>query len=166
MIDGYVTGDAEVAARFRQASDKMSLEVYKAVYELSRDLVRDIQNKKLAGQVLKRKSGRLSRSVHEAVTREESKSVGVVSTNVEYAPIHEFGGTINHPGGTAYFFDPKAGALRFIPNASPFAAHAPRTKPHQITMPERSFMRSALRDMESSGAIERRFALAAERATQ
>lgn len=164
MIEGYVTGDAEVAAKLTETSDKLSLEVYKAVFELSRELVRDIRSKKLSGQVLKNRTGRLSRSVHQAVSQSEGKAVGVVSTNVVYAQIHEFGGTINHPGGTAYFFDPKASAWRFIPNSSPFAADAARTRPHQIPMPERSFMRSALRDMETAGTIEKRFVVAAERA--
>jgi phage gpG-like protein len=67
-----------------------------------------------------------------------------VGTNVKYAGIHEFGGEIQHPGGTAYFPD-KTGQLRWVSNAAA-RPEMPRTRAHKIPMPERSFLRSGLRD--------------------
>lgn len=58
-----------------------------------------------------------------------------------YGAIQELGGTINHPGGTAYFI--KNGELVFVGNDSPAAGRLPRTKPHPITLPERPYMRPA-----------------------
>lgn len=61
----------------------------------------------------------------------------------EYAAIQELGGTINHPGGTAYFIDDKTGLAVFVPDSSVLSLYLPRTKPHPITLPERPYMRPA-----------------------
>ena len=75
-------------------------------------------------------------------------------TNKEYAKIHEFGGVINHPGGTAYIM---IDGTKFQPvhnrNAKPWMK---RTKPHAINMPARPFMRPALRN--NKAALGRVFA--------
>lgn len=73
-----------------------------------------------------------------------------VASNAVYSAIHEFGGTINHPGGTAFFVR-DGGLAVFVSNetADRFAAihgrELPRTKPHTITMPARPFMGPAAR---------------------
>lgn len=64
-----------------------------------------------------------------------------VSANTPYAAIQEFGGTLNHPGGTAYFIGDD-GKARFVSNENA-TADMPRTKPHTITLPERPYMRPA-----------------------
>lgn len=72
----------------------------------------------------------------------------LVSANAEYAAIHEFGGTINHPGGTPYYIDSTTGLAVFVSKNSGsriLGANLPVTKPHKITMPERPFMGPAAR---------------------
>lgn len=65
-----------------------------------------------------------------------------VSSNAPYAAIHEFGGTIDHPGGTPYFM--RDGKPVFVSNSGQGAFHTlPVTKPHKITMPERPYLRPA-----------------------
>lgn len=65
-----------------------------------------------------------------------------VSSNAPYAAIHEFGGTINHPGGTPYFM--RDGKPVFVSKSGHGAFHGlPVTKPHTIEMPERPYMRPA-----------------------
>lgn len=86
------------------------------------------------------KSGRLAQSMTNAKIRTLAWAAG---TNVEYARIQEFGGTINHPGGTAYKIVGPGKAV-FLKNSNPDAATAKRTKPHTITLPPRPFMRPAL----------------------
>lgn len=90
------------------------------------------------------KTGRLAGSMTNARVGTLRWAAG---TNVEYARIHEFGGTINHPGGTAYIMIDG----RFQPvrneNAKPWMR---RTKPHAINMPARPFMRPALRNNAKS----------------
>lgn len=67
-----------------------------------------------------------------------------VSSNAPYAAIHEYGGTINHPGGTPFFIG-KDGKPRFVSKGGIGASHnLPVTKPHKITLPERPYMRPAL----------------------
>jgi hypothetical protein len=67
---------------------------------------------------------------------------------VKYAGIQEFGGTIRHPGGTPYFVPQGGGQAVFVSLKDARARFLPRTKPHNIKIPERSFLRSALREME------------------
>jgi hypothetical protein len=57
--------------------------------------------------------------------------------------VHEFGATINHPGGTPYVIVPKIGAI-FVEKGHPSPDGI--TQPHRIVIPERSFMRSTLRE--------------------
>lgn len=68
-------------------------------------------------------------------------------TNVEYARIQEFGGTINHPGGTHWImtsdgprFIKEQTALNLALKGQPLN----KTKPHPITLPARPFLRPAL----------------------
>lgn len=65
------------------------------------------------------------------------------SANAPYAAIQEFGGTIEHPGGTPYFVG-RDGKIRFVSKQGPGAFHGlPVTKPHSITLEERPYMRPA-----------------------
>jgi phage gpG-like protein len=79
---------------------------------------------------------------------------------IPYAKIHEFGGTIHHPGGTAYFIG-QDGMATFVSNASALADRLPRTKPHSIPIPERSYMRSAFEERAPSGIEQLRGAVRA-----
>ncbi len=113
-------------------------------------LVDIIANQKLDGQVLNRKTGRLAASVHGEVEAAD----GNVSINIEageglpYARIHEFGGIINHPGGTAYV-GVGGGVARWISNlVAAKMGELPRTVPHKIPMPQRSYMYSTLEENE------------------
>lgn len=69
-------------------------------------------------------------------------------TNVKYARIQEFGGTINHPGGTHYVMTNDG--PRFITEQKALNLALSRgtpvkvTGPHTITLPARPFMRPAL----------------------
>ena len=91
------------------------------------------------------RTNRLKSSITSQKTgKKKERSVG---TNVEYARIHEFGGTINHPGGTRFFI--KDG--KFIPVSEKKALELalqgkrlPVTKPHTITIPARPFMAPGL----------------------
>lgn len=66
-----------------------------------------------------------------------------VTSNAPYAAIQEFGGTIKHPGGTPYFIGGD-GKPRFVSNQGQGAFHnLPKTNPHDITLPERPYMRPA-----------------------
>lgn len=66
-----------------------------------------------------------------------------VIADAPYAAIQEYGGIINHPGGTAYFIG-EDGMATFVGNDDPRAASLPRTKAHEIVLPARPYLRPAL----------------------
>ena len=79
----------------------------------------------LDGPVLNRRSNRLWRSIQPEVYRKAGTIIGIVGTDVEYAAIHEFGGTIRGKQ--------KGGLLRF-PVGDGFATV------REVEMPKRPFM--------------------------
>lgn len=87
-------------------------------------------------------TGTLARSIGQETVERRRQFTGRVGSNLEYAMIHEVGGTINHPGGTAYLM--VDGEPRFISNDHPKAGTAARTRPHTISMPPRPYLRPAL----------------------
>ena len=73
----------------------------------------------------------------------QTDNMVVVGTTLPYARIHNDGGTINHPGGTAFF--PRDGKIVYVSNkvASNLATTGhklPRTKAHPIRIPQRKFL--------------------------
>lgn len=135
MIKGTIIGDAEAAVRF----DSMPARLYGEVRTSIGRLVLLIQTRtkqlKLSGQVLKVRTGRLLRSINTRMTEKPGEVSGTVGTNVEYARIHEFGfhGNVNVKEH-----------LRLSKNGFrlPVRAHIRR-----VDLPERSFLRSSLRDL-------------------
>ena len=106
-----------------------------------------IKNEKLQGQVLKYKSGKLSRSIKYNVQGSgRSITATVFSTGVPYAAIHEYGGRTK-----PHLIFPKkswadGGVLAFKMNGkmvfSRYVMH-PGSK-----IPMRSYLRSSLKEME------------------
>ena len=87
-----------------------------------------------------------------------------VGTTVEYARIHEVGGTIRHPGGTRFI---TVGG-RFVPLSERKALElrlrgywVGKTKPFNITMPRRPYLKPSLNTAFGSGramqAFDRQF---------
>jgi phage gpG-like protein len=85
-------------------------------------LVTDVQANKLSGQVLKARSGRLRDSITASIDRKGDVATATVGSDLPYAAIHEYGGTI----------------LRS------------RIKSYRIVEPERSYLRSALADQAAA----------------
>lgn len=146
-----IIGKEEVAAGFADRKAAMVGNVQRTIMAQTTLLEAYIKTSKLHGQALNQRTGRLAASVHSAFFQEsEASFYGTVGTNVVYAAIHEFGGTIHHPGGTAFIIDKLTGRASWISNADPLAATLARTKPHDIHMPERSYLRSGLADKRNS----------------
>lgn len=100
------------------------------------------------------RTGRLAESIETGKRGHLRYGIG---TNVEYARIHELGGTINHPGGTFYTMGAKgavflseAGADR-VRQRGGFVGE---TRPHPINMPRRPFLVPTLRRLEADGTIQ------------
>lgn len=137
-----VVGSANVGVSLRAKNQKMLHNVNLAIRQLTIDLERRVKQDKLHGQVLHQRSGRLAGSIHHQIEDHGPVTTGRVGTNVEYAAIHEFGGTI-----PAHIVEARnASVLAFTPDAGQ-TIFRPRANIPDVHMPERSFLRSALADM-------------------
>lgn len=85
-------------------------------------------------------TGHLAKSI--IVTQVAPLRVLIMAT-ARYAAIQEYGGTIQHPGGTAYFF--RDGKPVFVGSRNAAFWQLPHTKPHPITLPARPYMGPAAR---------------------
>lgn len=151
MFTVSLAGGAELIERLDAMPAVVKAVLQTKVNALAIQLQAHVVRDKLSGQVLNVRSGALRRSIQETVEATDTSVTGKVFSagDVKYAAIHEYGGTIKHPGGTAYLtiFGGGLGNTVFVKNSNPLAAHLPRTKAHLIKEPGRSFLRSALKDM-------------------
>jgi phage gpG-like protein len=97
---------------------------------------------KLSGDILKVRTGRLRRSIHPEWDFKPGHMGATVGTNVEYAAIHEYGfkGTVQVKSFQREMT--KAFGRPIAPKQVTVSAHS-----RNINMPERSFLRSALKEM-------------------
>jgi phage gpG-like protein len=110
--------------------------VRKCIAKLTFKLLAKVKQDKLTGQVLNRRTGRLSRSVNADF--KDDGMTGVVGTNVEYAAVHELGLEVvikSH--------------MRMMKQAfgRPVEERLVQVRQHTVNFPEKSFLRSALKDM-------------------
>jgi phage gpG-like protein len=161
MLSAKVQGDRQLVGRLSAMPASVQAALEAKARQLAINLQTHIKDDKLSGQVLnvgKNSAGHTGGALKASIQQEvESNPTGVMARifsagDVKYAAIHEYGGVIHHPGGTAYIPDglkSNGVGASFISNAAAAAIghDLPRTAPHDITMPERSFMRSSLKDM-------------------
>jgi HK97 gp10 family phage protein len=141
VITAVVVGDEAVIARLNAMGPDLRRGLARAVTRLGFELQRKVQAEKLTGQVLRVRTGSLRSSIHTQVSAAGDQVAASVGTNIRYARIHEYGGTI-----PAHTVTPKsARALAFFWKGE--QRFFRRVEIPAVTMPERSFLRSALREM-------------------
>lgn len=97
------------------------------------------------------RTGALRRSLHARVTDSARNSAEAeVGTWLNYAASVEFGGTVQHPGGTPYIVIEGKGAV-FLRKDGSYPPGVRFTRPHAISMPARPYLRPALD--ETRGAV-------------
>jgi phage gpG-like protein len=136
-----LVGDRDLLAKLDAVPWTLRSGVARTMTRLAVETVLLVKQK-LSGQVLRVRSGALRASIRPQVTESMTAVTATISsTGVRYAAIHEFGGTIHIPE-----IRPKtARALAFeIGGQTIFAAY---TRAHDVHMPQRSFLASALREM-------------------
>lgn len=144
MIDFQITGEGQVLTGLVSAEAAAVKGVRESVARQTLRLLRHIKEEKLTGQVLKVRSGTLRRSIAQRVTDNGAAIVGEVSTPLVYAPPHEFGVMMK-----ARIVEAKrVSALKFQFNGK--TMFRKRVTIPAYRMPERSFMRSALEDLQGS----------------
>ena len=144
MFNVSLVGDRAIVARFAAFPKNVHDYLLKKVSVLALKLESKIKTQKLSGQVLNVKTGALRRSIaHQIKDTLTAITAKVFSSgDVKYAGIHEFGGTTKPHDIVAT----KAKALHFVMGGKEMflkRVHHPGSK-----MPERSFMRSSLSEMQ------------------
>ncbi len=102
------------------------------------------------GQVLRVQTGRLRRSITQRVDVQGERVVAIVGTNVEYARVHEFGADMD-VRVRDYMRMAKVAWGKQMKNPHAVQVHA---HTRHIKVPERSFLRSAIEDMQREGVID------------
>jgi len=144
MIKATLVGDDRVVLRFTEIHPAYHKDLVTRIRRKGLELVRYIKAGKLSGQALKTKTGTTRRKINfklEVTDTSVLGSAGLGMEKAKYPAVHEYGGA----------FTVKE-HLRKIKQAFGRPLKEPKTvtvKAHSATFPERSFLRSALRDMEA-----------------
>lgn len=149
-IHAKVTGGEQIILRLKSIPENVHNRLMVVIKSLSIALQGKVVNDKLSGQVLKRPTGTLARSIQWDVKDDGTSIVGIVGSGakeskpLKYAHIHEYGfnGVVNvreHLRNQVMAF-----GRTIEPRQVTVRAHA-----MHMNMPERSFMRSALNDMRA-----------------
>jgi phage gpG-like protein len=143
VIAARLVGDDVVLEWLRGAQDTLASGIAQAITQLGIDLQRHIQDDELSGQMLAVRSGSLKSSIDLQIDQDSEGISATVYSDSKYAAAHEYGfaGTV----------DVKA-SLRRITAAfgRPISEKTinVRAYRHRMELPERSFMRSALENMD------------------
>lgn len=151
MITGQIIGGETVILHLKEHGPKVRAALERTVHIGNALLLRHIKEDKLSGQVLHRRTGRLSRGVHSIYESSATSIEGGAGVKVSYAAAHEYGfhGVVTvrehlrrTKAGTSYG---KFGEKKRAKLAQGFTIVRAHTM--HMNLPERSFMRSSLRDL-------------------
>lgn len=161
-IRGEIKGDREVIADLRRFDAAARGEIQKGIGRIALKLMIRVKAQKLTGQVLNVRTGRLRRSITQRIEASASEISGIVGTNVDYAAIHEYGfkGAVSVKQHLRLVKQAFGRPLK-SPVWATVGAHS-----KNVSMPERSFLRSALADLKGSGAIKAEIDAAITRAIE
>ena len=127
------TGREQVASAISQMIDRTRQSVYKEMLAVTTDLAGYVKREKLSGQVLRRVSGDLSRSVSSNTTINGDIILGTVGTNLFYGRVHEYGFSGNV-------------AVSAHTRKSKYGMQNVRAHTRNMRFPERSFLRTSLKE--------------------
>jgi phage gpG-like protein len=136
MIKGSVEGESKVVGTLNAFPDVLKSGLRNGITRACLRLQTKVKQDKLSGQVLNVRTGRLRRSITQRVEEESGSVVGYVGTKVKYARAHEFGFTGNVTV-REHLRKAKSGKESLV------KAHS-----RNVHLPERSFLRSALKDLQ------------------
>lgn len=142
MIRGYVFGGEELVKNLHAIGPRLSARLMTFIKLTVIKLQRHVKQDKLTGQVLHVRSGTLRRSITSKVKQSSTGVYGIVGTNVVYGAVHEFGFS-GRQNVKAHLRKVKQAFGRQIKERQV----AVRAFTREVKLPERSFLRSALKDM-------------------
>lgn len=143
MLRGEVLG-GDTERVLRAAADATPASLTRGIGRLVLRLLRKVKQEKLSGQVLNVRTGRLRRSINQRIEGANTARVsGVVGTNVDYGRKHEFGFTGQETVKQHLRNQVKAWGRDIEPMQVTVSSHT-----RNVKLPERSFLRSALAEMQ------------------
>ena len=151
MITGYLIGDQQLIERLRALPNAVNSGLLRAITRLGIELQREVRQDKLGGQVLRSRTGSLRSSIDLSVDNGGGTITATVFSDSRYAGAQEYGFT-----GTVSV----RASLRRIKEAfgRPIAGKTINVRAYErrMDLPERSFLRSALDDIEPTirGAVQ------------
>ena len=143
MITAKITKGEDLGKKFRDTIPNIQSGVQKEIMRLALKMTGKVMGK-LSGDVLRVRTGRLRRSIHPEWDSRQGYSGATVGTNVEYAAIHEYGFSGSVQVKSFQREMTKAFGKPISPTQVTVRAHT-----RNVNMPERSFLRSTLREMKS-----------------
>jgi hypothetical protein len=139
VIQATVVGTPEATARLRGVTPALLDDLEHRMMALTIAMQSSVKANKLSGQVLHRRTGTLSRAVHQDVTRDDRGVVGRVYVGPEapYGRVHEKGLTVQVPEHR-----------RTITQAfgRPIEPTTVTVRAHSAHFPERAFLRPTLEE--------------------
>jgi len=142
VITAYLVGDEQLLERLRALPGAINLGLLRGITQLGIELQREVQQDKLSGQVLRSRTGSLKASIELQVDQSDGAISASIFTDSRYASVQEYGfaGTVS-----------VRASLRRIREAfgRPIAEKTIRVRAYdrRMDLAERSFLRSALKDM-------------------
>ena len=142
MITADLVGDQQALERLRALPEAVNSRLLSVITRLGIELQRDVQQDKLSGQVLRRRTGSLKSSIDFRIDQSGGSITASVFSDSRYAGAQEYGfaGTVTIRA-----------SLRRIREAfgRPIAEKtiSVRAYDRRMNLAERSFLRSALNDM-------------------
>lgn len=139
----YSVDGSRAMARLNGLPDALAERVRRIVTRFAIELQGYVKEGKLTGEVLHVRTGTLRRSINNKVVTNAAGTSGSVGTNVKYGRVHEYGfnGAVSVKGH-----------LRTIKQAFGKSIAPTQVEVSGFTrnmrVPERSFLRSALKDMK------------------
>ena len=166
IINAKLVGDSALLLKLQGYPTKIRIGLREAIQRLAIQVQTRVKEK-LSGEVLKNRTGKLRSSINQEVQVESDSIVAVVGTNVSYAARHEYGfhGTetvkahIRRSRGqmaaATYTYTNKAGVSVSKTRSTGKYGRSTgdiqvRSFTRQANTPERSFLRSSLKELSST----------------
>lgn len=143
MIKGELLGGAQLVKYANERAPLLESNLGRAIGRLVLMLLRNVKADKLSGQVLNVRTGRLRRSINAKVMLEGPKPEGTVGTNLVYARPHEYG----FKGAEQVKAHLRTIKQAFGKSIAPVSVQVAGFV-RKVDIPEHSFLRSALADLE------------------
>ena len=143
-LDVRFSGDQQVIASIKGTGPKVAIAAKDSISRSSFKVLARAKQK-VSGEVLRNRTGTLRRAINARIVANEYRITGTVGIKLRYAAGHEFGfkGTVSVP---AHLRMMKVAWGRPVkqPRQIMVGVHAMK-----MNLPERSFLRSSLKDLRS-----------------